>query len=108
MLSAFKNYAITFLIAAVIFSLIAFGVVQIVMDSLSDSFFVTPNDPENPDRPTVTTAPPVTDPPEPLNGASFNILLLGVDYAPHRYYDYDPDMMAALAPETMEETTGEG
>lgn len=108
MLSAFKNYAITFLIAAVIFSLIAFGVVQIVMDSLSDSFFVTPNDPENPDHPTVTTVPPETDPPEPLNGSSFNILLLGVDYAPHRYYDYDPDMMAALAPETMEETTGEG
>ncbi|MBQ2767590.1 MAG: LCP family protein [Clostridia bacterium] len=101
MLSALKNYAITFLIAAIIFSLIAFAVVQIIMDSLEDSFFVTPDDPSITLDPALTTTePPATESAEPLNGSSFNILLIGVDYAPNRFYDYDPELIEALTPQT--------
>ncbi|MBQ8397992.1 MAG: LCP family protein [Clostridia bacterium] len=106
MLSAFKNYAITFLIAAIIFSLVAFFVVQIVIESLGDSFFVSSNVGETVTTdPAITTAAPVsTEPPEPLNGESFNILLVGVDYAPTLFYNYDPDIIDALTPETEPET----
>lgn len=106
MLSALKNYAITFLIAAIIFSLIAFFVVQIVIDSLAGSFIVNANgDGEVTIDPAITTETPVTtEPPEPLNGESFNILLIGVDYAPALFHNYDPDLVDALTPETEAET----
>lgn len=106
MLSAFKNYAITFLIAAIIFSLVAFFVVQIVIESLGDSFFVSTDVGETvtTDPMTTTDTPVTTDAPEPLNGESFNILLVGVDYAPTLFYNYNPDIIDALTPETESET----
>lgn len=106
MLSALKNYAITFLIAAVIFSLIAFFVVQIVIGSLEGSFLVNANgDDPLPITPSATTDSPVTtEPPEPLNGESFNILLVGVDYAPTLFPNYSPEIIEALTPETEPET----
>lgn len=102
MLSALKNYAITFLIAALIFGLIAFFVVQIVVDSLSSSFIIdgtqNPADTHDPSVPTQT--PISTEPVDPLNGSSFNILLVGVDYAPTLFYNYAPEIIEQLTPET--------
>ncbi len=107
MLSAFKNYAITFLIAAVIFSLIAFFVVEIIMFSIGESFFTRPTQ-----TPGETTNPPetlepadTTRPKDPLNGSSFNILLIGVDYSPSLFSNYDPDLVDSMTPETEPETT---
>ncbi len=102
MLSALKNYAITFLIAAVIFSLVAFFVVQIVLDSLVGSFVVTPDGGETaPVNPAETTNSPVTtEAPAPLTGESFNILLIGVDYAPTLFLNYSPELVEALTPVT--------
>lgn len=108
MLSGLKNYAITFLIAAIVFSLVAFFVVQIVIDSLGDIFTVTANgDGVVTTDPAVTTIAPVTtDPVEKLDGSSFNILLIGVDYSPNLFYNYDPALVEQLTPET-EAVTGE-
>lgn len=110
MLSALKNYAITFLIAAVIFSLVAFFVVQIVLDSLAGSFMVNPNGEDTlpPDGPGITTATPdSTEAPAPLNGESFNILLIGVDYAPTLFLNYSPEMVELMTPVTEPPETTE-
>ncbi|MBR6709855.1 MAG: LCP family protein, partial [Clostridia bacterium] len=107
MLSALKNYAITFLIAALIFGLIAFFVVQIIVDSLSSSFIIDGTKNPVDTSQNSPTQPPVTDPVDPLNGSSFNILLVGVDYSPKLFVNYDPDLADQLTPETTAPETEE-
>lgn len=95
MLSGLKNFAMTFLIAALIFGLLAYFIVGFVLDALTDTI----SDPISTDTyetvlPSTTTAPtsettvPVTDN---INGETFNFLLIGTDYQPEilDHYDYE-------------------
>lgn len=86
MLSGFKNFAITFCIALIIFSVIAFFIVDVAKDNLIPvSGDVSAENPEIVD-PSVTdeSGNPVVDPDE-----SFTVLLIGTDYQPDVLNDYD-------------------
>ena len=92
MLSAFRNFGITFLIAGVVFGLIAWPIVKVVSNTLSDQ--------KKPSQTveTTSTAETVpetqesqieTAPPKEIKGSTFNLLFIGTDYQPERYDDYD-------------------
>lgn len=99
MLSAFRNFALTFLIAAIIFGSIAYFVVGFVLDTVEAAI--------DPDEPTIETSeldityvdtttadtddPDTTPPPveDEIEGETFNILLIGTDYQPELFDDYD-------------------
>ncbi len=96
MLSAFRNFFLTFVIAALIFGGIAYFVVGFVLETVSEAI-----EPESVETEKIhleysdtTDEPPSTDttpPPdeEPISGESFNILLIGTDYQPELFDDYD-------------------
>ena len=108
MLSALRNFALTFLISALIFGVLAYVVVGFVVDTMTNSVPVIDNNPQNavsgdssqgdvqanpnntnPDQSgntSDTDLPPITDE---INGESFNILLIGTDYQPELFDDYD-------------------
>jgi len=94
MLSALRNFAITFLVAALIFGVIAYFVVGIAEDALSD-------DNSEYNENIETTSADTIDPPGSdtqhgtenpiLNGTSFNFLVVGNDYQPDKLNDYKFD-----------------
>ena len=95
MLSGLRNFALTFAISAVIFGVIAFFVVGFVTDTINETVptglsttdrdvITSPVD-DTKDAQSVETSP--TD--EELKGESFNILIVGHDYQPGRFKDYD-------------------
>lgn len=93
MLSAFRNFALTFLLSALIFGLIAYFIVGFVIDTLSVTISAEPADDtydlvyaDSTDD-TEDTAPPVDE--DPIEGETFNILLIGTDYQPELFDDYD-------------------
>lgn len=96
MLSATKNFVLTFLIALLIFGLIAYMLVGLVLNNLIGD---GNNGAEGTEE---TTAPPVDDGPGNIgiqfgnDGESFNILLVGTDYRPDEFADYDPKMLEKL------------
>ena len=96
MLSATKNFILTFLIALVIFSLIAYMLVGLILNNLlgiGASDTLSPED---------TVDSPEENGPGDIGihfgdtGESFNILLIGTDYRPSEFVDYDPDMLEKL------------
>ncbi len=95
MLSATKNFVLTFLIALIIFGLIAYMLVGLVLNNLlGDSVETQP--------PEETTAEPEDSPDNPIGvqltdkGESFNLLLIGTDFRPSRFVNYDPSMLEKL------------
>ncbi len=95
MLSATKNFVLTFVIAIIIFGLIAYMLVGLVLNNLLGGD-------EETQAPEETTAEPDQRPDGPVgveltdNGESFNILLIGTDFRPSEFVDYDPEMLEKL------------
>ncbi len=98
MLSAFRNFALTFLIAALIFGSIAYFVVGFVLDTVEAT--IEPSDDPAETKPLDLTYAETTEPPsdttqpddppdEEINGNTFNILLVGTDYQPELFDDYN-------------------
>ena len=91
MLSALRNFLLTFLIATVIFGTIAYFVVGFVLDTLAVTISAEPVDETYttetlPTEETEETAPPEEDE---IEGETFNILLIGTDYQPDKFNDYN-------------------
>ncbi len=97
MLSAFKNFGVTFLIAAVIFGVVAYFAVGFVIDAANnimeneigelESIIQTPDDDAGDDETGVETVVPGE---EEIVGESFNFLVITTDYRPDIYSDYKP------------------
>ena len=104
MLSAFKNFFVTFLIAALIFGTGAYFAVRFLTDTISGIFDMEASELEqilNPGDSTAVPDPSVTGPensdspltPEAdvIEGNSFNMLFIVTDYQPDIFSDYLPD-----------------
>lgn len=98
MLSALKNFGVTFLISALLFGVIAYfatlfvsNTVNSILDDesneLNDIISSEGSHPEETDAPAVTPSEPVKDLPE---GESFDLLLVTTDYRPDLYDNYRP------------------
>lgn len=101
MLSALKNFGVTFLISALIFGIIAYFATLFVSRTVDDILEVdhtaleeiTAVEQETTSEETST--PDDTVPEEPLpDGETFNLLLVTTDYRPDLYNDYAPDAEA--------------
>lgn len=97
MLSAFKNFGVTFLIAAIIFGVIAYFAVGFVLNTVDsimenekgelDSIIQNPETGEGDGE----SDGELVDPPEDeIVGESFNFLVITTDYRPDIYSDYKP------------------
>lgn len=97
MLAGFRNFLLTFIISLIIFSIIAFFVVNMVLDSIGVSTGIGGNNQD----PVQTGGEEYVedtgnDAQENLNGSSFNMLFVGLDYAEIFYDFYDPDTVENL------------
>lgn len=96
MLSATKNFVLTFIISLVIFGLIAYMLVGLVLNNLLG---VGSSDTQPPED---TAETPNDEGQGSIGiqfgdgGESFNILLIGTDYRPSEFVDYDPEMLELL------------
>ena len=100
MLSAFKNFFVTFLIAALIFGSVAYFATQFLTDTITGIFDAEKNELDDilhsstPDTTPVTepTDPGITDPSTDrvIEGDSFNMLFIVTDYQPDIFHDYFP------------------
>ncbi len=95
MLSAFKNFGVTFLIAAIIFGVVAYFAVGFVLDTVDSIMEDEKNKLDNiiqhPDGAEETDDPELVDPNDKeLEGESFNFLVITTDYRPDIYDDYLP------------------
>ena len=96
MLSAFKNFFVTFVVAALIFGCAAYVAVQFLTSTISDILEDESGELEALLQPAATTAtatdePPVVDiPTEVIAGESFNMVLIVTDYQPDVFSDYLP------------------
>lgn len=89
--SSLRNFALTFLISALIFGILAYAVVGFVFNTMLDSDdvgkippTVQTGDVDNPD----TDDPTLPQNPDEILGDTFNILLIGSDYQPELFDDY--------------------
>lgn len=107
MLSGLRNFALTFLISAVIFGLLAWGIVGFVIDTMqetiptgddtlttdgiSDTTNTEPNDTSSDIGIGDTSASDDTtdEPTDEIIGDTFTVLLVGTDYQPEIFDDYD-------------------
>ena len=97
MLSVVRNFVITFLVSAIIFGLIAYGISTFVVSSLGLGGDGEENLESQSMAIETTPSSPVTggedtkpdDNPDVLQGNSFNVLLIGTDYQPDMFNDYD-------------------
>ncbi len=96
MLSATKNFVLTFLIALVIFGLIAYMLVGLILNNILGTEVEETAPPED------TAETPEDQGPGNIGiqfgngGESFNILLIGTDYRPSDFVNYDPVMLEKL------------
>ena len=93
MLSAFRNFLVSFLISLVIFSIFSYLTVSYASGSMisrseNDQQGVAGETSAGPE----TTSPGENDDPEKINGSSFNVLLIGTDLQESRFDDYDPSL----------------
>lgn len=104
MLSAFKNFFVTFLIAALIFGSGAYFAVRFLTDTISGIFDMEASELEqilNPEGETAAPSPSDTSPTDPdsvtppeeeeIEGTSFNMLFIVTDFQPDIFNDYLPD-----------------
>ena len=94
MFSSVKNFFITFLIALVVFGLIAYMVVGLVLNNLNGSVGSRKddgNDDGEGNRQEEDLRSPYGD-----GGESFNVLIIGSDYRPSVFADYDPEKIEML------------
>ena len=105
MLSATKNFVLTFLIALIIFGLIAYMLVGLVLNNILGGTVEETAPPED------TVVSPENEGPGNIGiqfgngGESFNILLIGTDYRPSDFVNYDPVMLEKLYGIKREEVT---
>lgn len=105
MLSATKNFVLTFLIALIIFGLIAYMLVGLVLNNILGGTVEETAPPED------TAESPENEGPGNIGiqfgngGESFNILLIGTDYRPSDFVNYDPVMLEKLYGIKREEVT---
>ncbi len=91
-LSVVRNFVLTFLLSLLIFGLIAYGLVQFTTSAFelgverNQGEETEENDTQNPDD-----TGPIQTPQDWLSvkGESFTVLLVGTDYQPDVYHDYD-------------------
>ncbi len=99
MFSATKNFFLTFIIALVIFGIIAYMIVGLVLDNLM-GLGASIEQPGGDD--TTTDSDVGNDGPGGVGtiygdgGESFNMILIGTDYRPSEFVDYDPEMLKLL------------
>lgn len=103
MLSAFKNFAITFLISALVFGGVAYFVTQFLTETITGIFdsesselddILSPTTNSGTSTDTVTPdliTPDDTEPADILTGESFNMLFIVTDHQPELFDDYYPD-----------------
>ena len=98
MIAGLKNFLLTFIISLVIFGIIAFFVVNMIMDSIGvGSFIDGNNDPVQTGGEDYVETPSGNDALLELDGNSFNMLFVGLDYAPDIFYDYyNPNTVSSL------------
>ena len=98
MLSAFKNFGVTFLISLAIFGVIAYFATGFVTGTVTDilqnehdklSEIIQNNDPVADDTEDISDNPDVT-PEKEILGESFNFLIVTTDYRPDAFADYLP------------------
>ncbi len=122
MLSAFKNFFITFVVAALVFGTAAYFATQFLTETISGIFDAesseldsllnpTEDKPQTPDNPQQTDVPgnlPEENPEKVIQGDSFNMLFVVTDYQPDLFNDYPPDADAleALQAESAEKNLG--
>ncbi len=109
MLSAFKNFFITFLVAALVFGVAAYFATRFLTDTITGIFeeesdvldsILNPTETASPPETGGTDVPPpVEDDPLLIGGDSFNMVLVVTDYQPDIFSDYLPTdaELAALA-----------
>lgn len=100
MLSAFKNFFVTFLIAALVFGGGAYFAAQFLTDTITGIFDAEASELDEILNPTQSPNTPVTEPGDPQNGTdtpavtiegkSFNMLYIVTDYQPEMFRDYLP------------------
>ena len=101
MLSAFKNFIVTLLVAALVFGVAAYFATRFLTDTITGIFEQESDELDQILNPTTTSAPTVTEtntptpvPPEnepdPVAGDSFNMLFIVTDYQPDIFSDYLP------------------
>ncbi len=97
MLTGFRNFILTFLISFLIFGVIAFFVVNMILESIGGTPIIGGD--KNPvqvggENYVENNGGEALDE---LDGKSFNMLFVGLDYAPDIFYDYyDPDTVSGL------------
>ena len=97
MFSAVKNFLLTFLIALIVFGIIAWMVVGLVLNNLNgtigndETAETTKPDPVITDKEGEVIGIQYDD-----SGDSFNVLIVGTDFRPSEFIDYDPDMLERL------------
>lgn len=95
MLSAFKNFLITFGISVTIFGFIAYFTVSYAVGAMTSTpgEVGVPDDPEDTDISFETIVPPDNGDKLPeTKGKSFNVLLIGTDLQESKFDDYSPDL----------------
>ena len=105
MLSATKNFFLTFLIALAIFSMIAYMLVGLILNNLLGKDDVQAEKPENTGGAEEEENQGSIGIQFGNSGESFNILLIGTDYRPSEFVDYDPEMLERLYGIPNEEVT---
>ena len=96
MLSAFKNFGVTFLISLVIFGIIAFFATGFITGTIDDILTgeregldsIISNDSRDTDTAPGPDAPDENE----IYGDSFNVLFITTDYRPEKYGDYMPSL----------------
>jgi len=104
MLSAFKNFFVTFLIAAIVFGAVGYFATRFLTDTITGIFdeesseieeLLKPSDTSDPSSsaPNTSDTPDTGDLPSPediIEGKSFNMVFIVTDYQPDIYGDYLP------------------
>ena len=97
MFSAVKNFILTFVIALIVFGVVAWMVVGLVLNNLNGTIGNDTN------AETTKPDPVITDSSGEIigiqyndSGDSFNVLIVGTDFRPSEFIDYDPDMLERL------------
>lgn len=85
LLTAVRNFIITFLLSLLIFGLFAYGLLEFA----TSAFRVSDDNESETESPDVSGSDIIDDPVQDASGESFTALLLGTDYLPDVYHDYD-------------------